>query len=53
VLRDVRHLRTLVWKLGDPRYTEHIEQAQRLLNEWLAAPDKRCYELDWLETGGG
>jgi Ser/Thr protein kinase RdoA (MazF antagonist) len=47
VLRDVRHLRTLVWKLGDRRYTDHLEQGQRFLSEWMAAPEKRCFELDW------
>ncbi len=47
VLRDVRHLRSLVYKLGDPRYTEQMARGRRLLEEWKAAPEKRCFELDW------
>ena len=51
VLRDVRHLRTLVWTLSDRRYTAQLERGGRLLGEWMAAPEKRCFELDWLPAG--
>ena len=51
VLRDVRHLRTLVWTLSDRRYTAQLERGTRLLTEWMAAPEKRCFELDWLPAG--
>jgi Ser/Thr protein kinase RdoA (MazF antagonist) len=47
VLREVRLLRTLVWTLSDRRYTHQLERGRRLLDEWIAAPTKRCYELDW------
>jgi Ser/Thr protein kinase RdoA (MazF antagonist) len=53
VLRDVRHLRSLVWLLGDPRYAERYERGSRLLDEWMRNPEKRCFELDWLGAGGG
>jgi Ser/Thr protein kinase RdoA (MazF antagonist) len=52
VLREVRHLRSLVWMLGDPRYTERFADAHRLLGEWIAAPDRRCFELDWAAANG-
>lgn len=45
VLRDVRHLRSLVWLLGDPRYEERYERGRRLLAEWMQTPEKRCFEL--------
>lgn len=47
VLREVRHLRTLVWTLSDRRYTDQLKRGRRLLDEWIAAPGKRCFELDW------
>ena len=45
VLREVRHLRSLVWMLGDPRYRERFGHARRLLREWTRAPQQRCFEL--------
>jgi Ser/Thr protein kinase RdoA (MazF antagonist) len=51
VLREVRHLRTLVWKLSDRRYTDQLERGGQLLDEWMRNPGKRCYELDWLGAG--
>jgi Ser/Thr protein kinase RdoA (MazF antagonist) len=50
-LREVRHLRTLVWLLGDPRYEDRLGRGRRLLDEWIAAPDRRCFELDWGPSG--
>ena len=47
VLREVRHLRSLVWQLGDPRYEDRFASGRRLLDEWATAPEKRCFELDW------
>lgn len=47
VLRDVRRMRSLVWMLGDPRFAERFGRGSRLLEEWMAAPEKRCFELDW------
>jgi Ser/Thr protein kinase RdoA (MazF antagonist) len=47
VLREVRHLRSLVWMLGDPQYQDRVANGRRLLNEWVAAPQKRCFELAW------
>lgn len=46
VLREVRHLRSLAWLLGDARYPERLASGRRLLDEWIAAPEKRCFELD-------
>ena len=51
LLRDVRHLRTLVWLLSNRRYADRLERANRLLGEWVADPAKRCYELDWAAQG--
>jgi Ser/Thr protein kinase RdoA (MazF antagonist) len=48
VLRDVRHLRSLVWLLGDPRYADRFARGKRLLAEWIRKPEKRCFVLDWL-----
>jgi Ser/Thr protein kinase RdoA (MazF antagonist) len=47
VLREVRHLRSLVWMLGDPAYRERFGVGMRLLEEWMREPEKRCFELDW------
>jgi Ser/Thr protein kinase RdoA (MazF antagonist) len=47
VLREVRHLRSLVWMLSDPTYQERLGQGRRLLDEWMREPEKRCFELDW------
>jgi Ser/Thr protein kinase RdoA (MazF antagonist) len=47
VLRDVRHLRSLVWMLGDARYAERFSRGRELLREWMATPQKRCFELRW------
>ncbi|HSD22799.1 MAG TPA: phosphotransferase [Solirubrobacterales bacterium] len=52
VLREVRHLRSLVWMLGEPRYADRVEGGRRLLAEWIAAPQKRCSELDWAAERG-
>jgi Phosphotransferase enzyme family len=52
VLREVRHLRSLVWLLGDPQYAERYARGKRLLDEWIQHPEKRCFELHWLEGGG-
>jgi Ser/Thr protein kinase RdoA (MazF antagonist) len=52
VLREVRLLRSLVWMLGDPRYPDRFEGGRRLLEEWTAAPEKRCSELDWAAERG-
>jgi Ser/Thr protein kinase RdoA (MazF antagonist) len=46
-LREVRHLRSLVWMLSDPQYPDRLAAGKRLLGEWMAAPEKRCFELDW------
>ena len=51
VLREVRHLRSLVWMLGDPRYAERFTRGRWLLDAWMRVPEKRCFELDWLEAG--
>jgi Ser/Thr protein kinase RdoA (MazF antagonist) len=50
VLREVRHLRSLVWMLGDPQFPDRFASGRRLLDEWIAAPEKRCFELDWATT---
>jgi Ser/Thr protein kinase RdoA (MazF antagonist) len=52
VLREVRHLRSLVWLLGDPQYADRFARGRRLLDQWIRSPEKRCFELDWLEAGG-
>jgi aminoglycoside phosphotransferase len=52
VLREVRHLRSLVWMLGDPRYADRFERGRRLLDEWMRDPGKRCFELDWPSHSG-
>ena len=52
VLREVRHLRSLVWMLGDPQYRERFERARRLLDAWMDEPAKRCFELNWLAADG-
>jgi len=52
VLREVRHLRSLVWMLGDPRYVERFARGRQLLGAWMREPGKRCFELEWLAPGG-
>jgi hypothetical protein len=47
VLREIRHLRSLVWMLGDPQYVERFTRGRRLLEAWMRNPEKRCFELDW------
>jgi Ser/Thr protein kinase RdoA (MazF antagonist) len=47
ILREVRHLRSLVWMLGDPKHPDRLRRGRRLLDEWIAAAEKRCFELDW------
>jgi Ser/Thr protein kinase RdoA (MazF antagonist) len=47
VLREVRHLRSLVWMLGDPQYADRFARGKRLLEEWMRSPEKRCFELAW------
>jgi Ser/Thr protein kinase RdoA (MazF antagonist) len=52
VLREVRHLRSLVWLLGDQQYADRFARGRRLLAEWIRNPEKRCFELDWLGADG-
>ena len=51
LLRDVRHLRTLVWLFSNRLYAARLERANRLLAEWVADPEKRCSDLDWAAQG--
>jgi Ser/Thr protein kinase RdoA (MazF antagonist) len=46
VLHEVRHLRSLVWLLGNPQYADRFARGRRLLAEWIRNPEKRCFELD-------